>query len=245
MALSGFVVTPEGARNIQSMARGKNRRNDAYIPPTLLETSKKTEVYIFNVGPWKHVQWGGTFGAFTIPACPEGREYGEPLVIPGIPMEQYPKNEGEMTLLMDDGMRFAQDLIGVGRGHQPSNSLIQYGVFVSQTNPPSKEDVATAKAALHKRCEQYVSEANQAQAEGPKIAEQTITTDRHFVAARLLKKTEAEAPWLSRSIENKARINCPFCDRPITATAPKCMHCGEIVNRKAYDAIRQAVQKGE
>lgn len=245
MGLSGFLVTPEGARNIQGMARKKNRRNDAHIPEALLETSRRTQVYIFNVGPWKHVQWGGSFGAFTIPACPEGKEYGEPLTIPGIPMEQYPRSENDMSLLMDDGFRFATDLIGIGRGQSPSNSLIQYGVFVSRTNPPSKEEIAAARQALFQRCEQYVAEANQAQAEGPKMAEQTITADRHFVAARLLKKTEAEAPWLSRSIENKARVNCPFCDRPITASAPKCMHCGEIVNRKAYDAIKQAIQKGE
>lgn len=214
--LGAFESTREGVAAVMAKQRELNGQNRTVqeIPEPILELSKKTEVYIFNVGPWPQHQLMGSLGSFYIPACPEGKPYSPALVIPGLVIEHYPLREGALDLLMNknsDGWTTAQQIIGVGRHLMPANSLVKYGVFASRSNPPKAEDLSRAREALRQHCTDLVNEANAAMAQGPKAAEETIRPEQHFIAARLLKKTEAECPWLNRSVERAERKNCDIC----------------------------------
>src|SRR6185437_11067536 len=101
------------------------------------ELSEKSKVYIFNVGPWAITQSCGSLGSKHIPACPEGKEYSEPLVLDGLCIERYPLREGTMDLLMHKnatGWNVAGEIIGAKwTPHTlPGNSLEKYGIFRSR-----------------------------------------------------------------------------------------------------------------
>lgn len=241
MSTTAFPISAQEAqRKASQFAREMNSgRRLADIPDSIRELSEKTQVYIFNVGPWSHTQMMGSFGSVRIPACKEGEPISEPVVIPGIPTEQYPMNEAQMTAMMYDGWNHAHEIIGIGKHLSPNNALTQYGVGVSRQWPPTAEEMEAAHVALRKRLEFLVNEANMAVAQGPKIAEETIRPDQHFIAARLLKKTSAECPWMDRSMKAAERIACPFCGEPVETGLPKCRNCHEIIDQAAYDAAKR------
>src|SRR6185312_8060023 len=118
-------------------------------------------------------------------------------------------------------------IIGNGKHLAPGNSLTKYGVFASRTNPPKKEEIAAANRALDEHCKSLVNEANAAMAQGPKAAEETIRPEQHFLAARRLKKTETECPWMNRAQEVTERANCENCGtlyRVGIAQCPTCLY---------------------
>ena len=225
-------------------ARALNTRREAEIPEMVRQLSAERSVFIFNVGPWSHVQWLGSMGKCNIPACPTDAEYSEPVVIPGIPTEQVIMNENQMTALMYDGMEHARAIVGIGKHMAPQNSLERVGVAISTEWPPSAKDVAEARKRLLEHCRALVGEANAALAQGPKAAEETIRPDQHFVAARILGLTDVEAPFLHRAVATKDRIACPFCGESMGANLPKCPNCKEIVNKTAYKAAQEAAGRG-
>src|SRR5271163_4077808 len=108
----------------------------------VIEDLKTEKIHIFNVGPWPQAVNTGSFGTFTIPACPADKPYAEMLILDAttgewippvsIIMEEYViKSEDEMSSLSEDGWTFAQQMIGVGRGRIPQHSLVRFGVFAS------------------------------------------------------------------------------------------------------------------
>lgn len=247
MSTTAFPISAQEAqRQAAQFSREMNAgRRLADIPDAIKQLSKEKQVFIFNVGPWAHTQLMGSFGTIRIPACKEGEPFSEPVLIDGIPTEQYPMNEAQMTAMMYDGWTHAHEIIGIGKHLSPSNALTQYGVGVSREWPPSEEDLRGAQHALRNKLEDLVNEANLAMAQGPKIAEETIRPEQHFIAARLLKKTVAECPWMNRSVKMAERIACQFCGEPMGAELPKCPNCKEIVNQAAYDAAKRQAKGKE
>jgi hypothetical protein len=226
-------------------ARALNTRRQADVPEEVRRLSVERQVYIGNVGPWQQEQWLGTMGRAIIRACPKDAEYyPEPYIVEGIPREQVIMNESAMTLLMYNRDEHAQAILGIGKHMHAGNSLEQFGVFISECWPPEPDTIANAKARLMQTCRNLVNEANAALAMGPKMAEETIRADQHFVAARLLGLTDVEAPFLQRSVVAKDRIACPFCGESMGAGLPKCPNCKEVVNQAAYKAAQQAAREG-
>jgi len=241
----GTFVAPKGAAG--AVIERQRTLNSRTIPPelpTVKELSEKTQVYIFNVGPWAHTQFMGSLGRFIIPACEEGKAYSKALIIPGIVSELYPETERSMKREMSDGYEVALQIIGVGAHMAPSNALTRYGVAVSRQWPPTKEEIATAFEALRKgELEALIREANTAMATGPQALEQVMgNSDRHYIAARLLKKTTAECPWLARTaVSNSQNIDCKFCGEPMKPNLAKCPNCKEIVNQALYEKLTAKV----
>lgn len=227
-------------------APGNRRQED---PPLASQQkwAKEHPVYIFNVGPWKQRILRGSFSR-DIPGCAEGALYSEPVIIPGIVTEPYPKDERSMSTLQYDGKLFALDLIGIGIGIPHHEKLTRFGVFVSETNPPSEEDLAKANSLLDLECNNLVNDMTVASSEGPKVARETYQPKYHDAAAKRLHKTRAECPWLGQAaVQSSNSIECPFCGTYMDADKPRCpsLKCGEIVNQVAYDAALEKAGRGK
>src|SRR5574340_258006 len=154
-AMAEMEISREKAQavfELNARLNGKGRRIPK-LPESVSKLSTETQVYIFNVGPWQHTQLMGSLGTYHIPACPDGKEYSDPVVIPGIITELYPAGDKYDLLIEENstGWETAQQIIGVGKHMLPGNSLIKVGVSVSHVWPPSEEDIAKAKRALYNR----------------------------------------------------------------------------------------------
>jgi hypothetical protein len=235
--MGAFVAPRSAAGMVSDRQKSLNTR---YVPPVMesvQKLSQETQVYIFNVGPWEHKQQIPGH-RYTIPACKEGKAYSEPIIIPGIFSTLYPQDEKTMKRIDEDGYQVALDIIGIGPGLAPNNALTRYGVAVSRQWPPTKEEVSKAWEALRVgELNTLIAEANSAMAQGPQAAEQTIR-ERHMQAARLLKKTAAECPWMARAAANTSNnIDCKFCGEPMKPNLAKCPNCKEIVNKELYEKL--------
>ncbi len=234
----GVFKAPKGSEQIL-MNRGRqlNARSVPPMPPSIAKLSKDTQVYIFNVGPWQHTQYMGSLGRKIVPACPEGQKHSKPLIIPGIVSELYPDSESSMKRIDSEGHDVAMQIIGVGAHMAPSNALTRYGVAVCRQWPPTKTEIDFAwKALVEGELEGLIQEANSAAARGPAAVEQTIN-ERHYQAARLLKKSAADCPWMNRSVETRERVECKFCGEPMKTGIPRCPNCKEIVDQVLYDSL--------
>lgn len=234
----GTFVAPRSAAG--AVAERQKSLNTRYVPPQMESVerlSKETQVYIFNVGPWSHDQRTGA-GRFQIPACEEGKQYSEPVIIPGIFSHLYPQDEKSMRRIDEDGYAVALDVVGIGVGLAPTNALTRYGVAICRQWPPSKSEVAKAWEALRVgELNLLVTEANRAMAQGPAEVDKTIR-ERHYQAARMLKKTVAECPWLGQAVANTSNnVDCKFCGEPIKPNLAKCPNCKEIVNKELYQKL--------
>lgn len=138
-----------------------------FEPQEIKDLSVALQVYIFNVGPLSFNQSAGSFGSFHIPAVPYekwGLDVSEPVVIPGLPSECYLMGEfwvrhyHRPMRAEPCGISFAREVIGDGPLESPVNSLIQYGVFVSKTNPPKQFEIDLALAAIRATAEKRASE---------------------------------------------------------------------------------------
>lgn len=237
LKLSAQDATREAVNHQRTM------NGSRFAPPMLdivQDISEQSKVYIFNVGPWMQQRLMGSLGTFNIPACPKDREYSDPVVIDGIVSELYPINEGEMKRTMEKGEYIAQQILGVGPFLSPRNSFVPFGVFVSKSRKPSKNEIETAKGELQKKFLELVTEADLAAANGPKAAEETIRPETHFVAARALGKTVVDCPWLKNAQVPAERKECFGCGQPYKVGILKCV-CGAVLDKPRYD---EAVKNG-
>lgn len=235
MEIGAFDATPQGQTAVLDRQRQMN--GGRAIPPKLKileEAAERGSVFIYNVGPWQHKQWMGSLGIKIIPKCEEGQPYSKPLKVSGVVDELYPANEAKYERMMYDGMEVASQIIGVGKHLAPQNSLVKLGVFISRTEIPSEEDLAEARKKLAQSMQEYVNEASAAMAQGPKVAEETIRHDPHFLAARYLNKTAAECPWLARSVEVGERKTCEGCGTTYKVGVIVCGTCGFILDEEKY-----------
>ena len=222
----------------QDYGAAKNARRQQEVLPDILEVSNEKRIYIFNVGPWQLEQLLGSSGSWRLNPCPEGKEYSEPLIVPGIHITHYPADELEMKMFQEPGQNLADAIMGIGKMMSPSNSWKKYGVFQSKSNPPTKKAIDDAKAELGKYYDELIAEASLAAAQGPKMAEQTIT-DRHLIAARARKKTVAECPWIANSAVSADRQPCEACGTIYeVGKAIVCSNCKYIIDEARYAKMK-------
>lgn len=211
-----------------------NRRQSAPKLASQEKWAKENSVFIFNVGPWPQYIRRGSF-CYDVAPCAADEKVSKPVSIRGIVTEDYPENERAMKLLQYDGKTFALDLIGIGIGIPHHEKLSRFGVFVSETNPPSEEEIRIANEMLDRECNGMVNDMNVAYAEGPKVARETYQAKYHNAAATRLGKTKAECPWMGTDLAKISdHMACPFCGESMGAKLPKCPNCKEIVNQAAY-----------
>jgi hypothetical protein len=249
-----MATAQEAFAEASSAQRALN--SSRFIPKMAAITKAASEanrLYIFNVGPWSHRRDMGSCGSYFVPACPEGKEFGDPLVIQGIESEPYPMTPTQMAILPKcgehaqiagdgDGALFAQQVLGEGPMMPRTSSWRPFGVFISKTPQPSKKDLESAKLELQKRYALLVEEANDLWAHGRGSAEaRSIQREYHYLAAIKLKKTVAECPWLGDTQLAVPRETCPGCGVQYDVGILKCRHCGYVLDKQRYD---EAVKKG-
>lgn len=229
----------ESAR-VQKLSIGKQRRVPQFLG-VLDQAAKSKTFYIFNVGPWPQaINTGGT-GWFYVPGCPADKEYTVcERVIPGIVSELTIKDEYEYNRLMDDGWRFAQEVVGDGRGRDPQQSHRHYGLFPSEHEKPTRAEIDGARKMLHTRCSEIVREARDLYAMDRKTFTQVVKRERHFMAAEVLGLND-EVWMIEQTPVN--RIKCPFCGAASEAGSVKCHKCNEIIDVIQYKAIKDAQEE--
>ena len=238
---TGLGVFTGDRAAVEARYRQLHAKTVPELPDMIKQLSEQKALFIFNVGPWPHTVFSN-YGRMYIPACLEGHDFSEPLKIPGVPSMPYPDSEASMKLHLEEGGAeyLAQQILGVGPHMHPGNSLVRYGVAVAKQWPPSKEEIQRAKEQLYKgELRSLVSEADQAAAEGPKATENTIR-DRHQTAARLLKLSVADHPWMGRVQVSAERTECKFCGEPMKKGLARCPNCKEVVDQALYDRLKAA-----
>lgn len=215
----------------EKLSIGKQRRIPQFLG-LLDEAAKSKTYYIHSVGPWpEHINTGST-GWFSVPGCPKEKDYVTcDRAIPGIVSELTIKDEYEYNRLMDDGWRFACEVVGDGRGRDPEQSYRHYGLFPSESEKPKKEEIAEAKRMLHAKCSEIVREARDLYAMDRKLFSQIVKRERHFAAAEVLNLNDEV--WMIEQTPAQ-RTKCPVCQKMNEEGTMKCGHCGEIIDAVAY-----------
>ncbi len=222
---------------VAKLSIGKQRRIPQFLG-MLDAASKAKTFYIHNVGPWPQAVNTGSTGWFYIPACTPDKEYTTSArTIPGIVSELTIKDEYEYTRLMDDGWRFATEVVGDGRGRDPEQSHRHYGLFPSEHEKPTRQELSDAKKMLHAKCAEIVREARDLYAMDRKTFSQVVKRERHFMAAEVLGLND-EVWMVEQTPAN--RVKCPFCAAANDEMAVKCIKCNEIINVASYREIKEA-----
>jgi hypothetical protein len=234
----------DGSVTFEQAEKAKERRlsigSQRRVPDMLgmIEDVKNSKTYhVFNVGPWSHVVNTGSTGQFFIPACPTEKPYIEMLrSIPAIMDELVVKNEKEMDRLMDDGWKFAQEIVGdTSRGRVPTDSLRHFGVFPGANAEPTPQDLYEAKKMLEARCTEIVREIRNIYATNRETFSKVMRPEVHIKAAQVLNLNDE--PWLLNQTP-EARAKCEFCGAMNDAVAVKCQNCSEIINPEKYKELK-------
>ena len=239
-ALNASGHTPDAPEFVSTKgyidATRKSRRGPM-APPELdiMREFKKQLVHIFNVGPWPHIIPCGSAGTFYIPSCPEDKAYIEMLTpLHVLEEELYPsRDKKEYKRLQDEGRKMAIEIIGEGRNQDRKQSKRHAGVFIAEGEKPTEKELREAHASLNVTCQQMVAYMDQLWERERKLAYDVFNGKTYGAAARVLKLTGKQKPWLSQG-DPMDNIECPGCMTSVKAAAPKCHNCGAIVNVQAY-----------
>lgn len=221
----------------------------AVLPPTLarIRDLMKDETFpICNVGPWPyrleraalHVLVPG----YDSKIDPEKKGYAASEPMPCIFREAKLTGGGGETALEygyieDDGRMVALDLIGVGFGLPPQNSLLQYGVFVPAGKEPTKAEIAAAQKQLINYQDRLIAEARQAFDKSREELGRLMEADRdgrHLWAARQRGVDEA---WVHHQ-HTQESVRCDMCGKYNPSGIAKCQ-CGRILDFDLYAKIER------
>lgn len=198
------------------------------------ELPEQPPLYIFSVsdngifktladGMYRWTQAG--FQTFYVPPCPKDADYGPPIFwhdngkkcegIPGLIQFEHVKS-------IDIGTEWAihraeevgAEIMRMGPGKPPHDSLENYGLFMSWDNPPKPEEVKIAQGKLTATLERLVKEGNLIYAQGEKKGtDGQMLGNEHFWAAAMLGQQE---PWARGA---RKMVPCPHCQCDMPANA--------------------------
>lgn len=86
-------------------------------------------IKIFNVGPIPHVISLGGLGMFTVPACPAGRIYSEPLEIWKMTPEGQNVDMNKIAERLVNGWGIAEAIVGYGQFMHSTSDMRRIGIF--------------------------------------------------------------------------------------------------------------------
>lgn len=229
------VSAKEAGEELMAKVSRLNGRRLPPIPAAIKKLGRETQVYIYNVGPWSWTRHLGGAGAFIVPACLEGKTHSEPLVIDGMFQLPIPVDDQNFEWRMEEGggLHVAEDVVGIGMMAPRSAAFIKYGVFIAEGKVPTVAELQAARQALSEYLTYLVSEANQTFARNP-TEFYNYCGDMHRQAAKMLKKTAAECPWLSTTVTTP-RQTCGSCGTDCNLSAFVCPTCKFILDNARYE----------
>lgn len=216
--------------------RAFNARDIDPVPDHLQEIAEKEKAYIFNIFHKEHrIDYVPGLGCVTIPACPDGKPYGDPVVIPGMLFEHYDAGNGKMLFRSWPAWSKQSRL---GR-HEPgvvddilkpwmpvgmfTANLIQWGCFASTKEIPSKQELDKARAALTATAKRFIADGDRKSLQGERGRGEINSVNREMALFLNLKK-----PWLEE--ESTERDSCPLCGGGIMKGAAMCLHCKQRID---------------
>jgi hypothetical protein len=236
-----LVPVQGGIANLQK------RNRQIFEQEAALATVEIPNVYIFNVGPrvWKGVGGGKSY---TVPACPKGRAYSEPVIISALCPSEIDLADGgnNMGVIMDAGMSgvrtvagqskhvvgVANDVIGTNSGAAAlelnTTNGEWFGIFVTSHETPTEDELEAARDKLRQMDQLiYATGAEKVQA-GEKVAmiERPVYNG---AAARL----GAKALWGNL---DHTKGSCPECQEDIIEGANFCKHCQQAIDPASVQA---------
>lgn len=154
---AGVLDAPRAAEYITSNSRknyGFTRKQAPQNMPT------EPRLYVFSLSEYGEiVDLGPGFPKYTVHACPEGEEFGDPCVVPPITFfEEAKVDVTEHTFV--SGPEIADAILKIGPGMNASWDRGRIGWFVSKTNPPTDEEVIHAKKVYTQECQRLLAEGN-------------------------------------------------------------------------------------
>jgi hypothetical protein len=219
-------------------------RRTANLPPltgNIAAATERDQLYIFNVSNQEHWVENICGRRWFIPACPEGAQVSEPLVVPGIlpltDVASVDDNGMNVTLkyIFVDAKELAADIVGYAPFRDPRSDLRQYGIFVSDNPEPSRAEIESARSRWHDLCSERVREADSLYA----VNNGQVALDNgksvsnigahHRDAARIL-GVEAEHPWARKQVK---LVTCDECGSGNLPTAAFCRECDNLLNEVA------------
>ena len=216
----------EALSHIQSQNVRKRQDWDARLETAL------PDKYIFNVYPkaWD-VPLGG-LGTFHIPACPEGKEHSEPLVVKGMTRDEYDLGDGQgrMSWNAIPGDKLASAIVGLDSGSTALGTFTTnrewWGVFISDSKVPTEAQLAEARKKLTALMTIYLEQGDQLAAQG-KLAD-IGANERKACQFLNQKRSWAQLP--------EKMDNCPGCGEPIKPGIVK-HSCGAILDMEKAAAL--------
>lgn len=216
------------------------RRLSNLVPLTekQMRDAMRDPIYVFNTSDREYRPVAGN-KTYIIPACPEGAEVSEPLVIPGIVYSQKVRAvhgiEAEYEHHADDGIDVAKDLLGIAGFRGQDADLTRWGVFFTTTPEPSGMEIRNARAKFLSRLNDLVQAADRAYALNngmvplPGGGMASNIGDDAIAAAKVL---GIQRPWTS-TFDVKAQTACDECGTGNLETAAFCKQCDNMLNEAA------------
>jgi hypothetical protein len=145
-------------------------------------------------------------------------------------------SEKEYKRLSDEGTHIANEILGRGRGRDRKGSLDHFGVFIAAGDVPTEVELEGARAQLHVKCQEYISEMRTLWDIDRKTAHEVYKPSIHGMAAKVLGLNGED--WMTAKTPQKAAkvdtTKCKGCRTEVEADAPTCFKCGGVVNKEAW-----------
>ncbi len=217
------VTLEEAARYVSNEATRRNGKIVPKLPKALEELCHKPKYYVFNVGPWEWDRQLGGKGTRVLQKCPEGESYSPPLTFGLLDNETVAVDMNKMENRQEDGMEAGVNaFLNRGRDCRPENNLEQWGIGVTETWPPTKQDLDAANKRLDDKCDDLIRDADRHHEQ----RRYDDITEFHRWAARRKKLTKE---WLN---ENPNMVSCPACGQSVMPKIAKCPHCRATLDQE-------------
>lgn len=224
------------SREVASEIDNLNRKNVEPLPMSLVRAAQAYHLYVFNVGPDQWVRTVGT-GTYVVPGKEKGERYSKPVKIPATVYSTIVSDTG-FRWSPSDGMDVAKDILQLGK----MSDYTKYGLFISETEVPTEEQIAAAEQARVDYLSSLVQSADEAYAVNAGMATVSVggnmvtrsnIQDGHRAALKELGWTR---PWATKNIQ---MAECWNCGRSVMPTSAKCFHDGCGAPLKNQEAIER------
>ncbi len=163
------------------------------------------KLYIYSVSEYGEiVNLGPGFPLFEVKACPEGEKYGEPCVI--FPFNFFEEAKVDVTEhTFTSGKQIVDAILKVGPGMAAAQDKRRLGWFVSDTNPPTAEEVEHANSLYLAECKKLFEDASRYF----RSNQLNEINEMHRRAARVMgQKVDWDKP-------QERMVDCPGCKEKV------------------------------